>query len=321
MSIRDEFSRIKPLAWGLLTAAGLIFCAFTLIGFAGGLWWVFELFSHFRLQYLISLAIVSVLLLCGRKFRTSSVLGFFALTNLVLILPYYFVADKPRMLDAVVLRAISINVNTANKRYDLVKQYVLENSPDVLLLVEVDEGWLKAMAEIENIYPYKKLQPQSGNFGIALYSKLPYKTCEIAYFSDAGIPSIVAEFEFGGKHLTLLATHSLPPIDRKYAELRNAQLEAIASYMAQVTGPKMLIGDLNATPWSHQFGKLLGEASLKDSARGLGLQLTWPTHSLMLRLPIDHCLVSSDIHVLGRRVGANVGSDHFPILVDFALTE
>jgi endonuclease/exonuclease/phosphatase family metal-dependent hydrolase len=38
-----------------------------------------------------------------------------------------------------------------------------------------------------------------------------------------------------------------------------------------------------------------------------------------LMIPIDHCLVSSDIRVITLRTGRNIGSDHLPIIVDMVI--
>jgi endonuclease/exonuclease/phosphatase (EEP) superfamily protein YafD len=317
LSLKKVLLRSKQVFLWLLTAAGVVVSATTIIGFLGRLWWFLELFSHFRVQYLLSLIPITVLLLLGRKFRVALAFGLCAALNLALILPYYIASARARPTKEPPLRVVSINVNTANKRYDLVKQYILETNPDLFLLVEVDSGWLDGMADIEKSYPYRTAEPQDGNFGIALYSKHPCKKCEIVYLGDDHLPSVVGEFEFGGKLFTIVGTHPLPPMNRVYASSRNNQLDAIADYLSGVAGHKMLLGDLNSTPWSYEFRRVAERASLHDSAVGYGLQLTWPTYSYMFRIPIDHCLVSTDINVVNRSVGRHVGSDHFPILIDF----
>ena len=320
-----EWSRVTACFWWVLNwwliAGGVVVSAATLIGFAGRFWWFFELFSHFRLQYLFALTIVSILLLPGGKLRLASVFGLCAILNFAVIVPYYIGARKAVEGVPPVLRAVSINVNTANKSYDLVRQYVLETSPDFLLLVEVDDAWLNGIADVERLYPYRISQPQGDNFGIALYSRHPCKTCKVLDLGGVGIPSIVGEFELNGGNLTIVGTHPLPPKGSEYASLRNGQLDALAGHMAGLSGHKMLLGDLNATPWSPQFRKLLRQATLSDSAKGFGLQLTWPSFSYLQRIPIDHCLISSDIGIVNRSVGPDIGSDHFPIMIDFTIAK
>lgn len=80
----------------------------------------------------------------------------------------------------------------------------------------------------------------------------------------------------------------------------------------------MLLGDLNVTPWSKHFQQLLDRTGLLDSSSGYGVQPSWPNFSWLLRIPIDHCLHSSDIVIDQRKVGPDVGSDHYPIIVDFS---
>jgi hypothetical protein len=56
---------------------------------------------------------------------------------------------------------------------------------------------------------------------------------------------------------------------------------------------------------------------------------TWPTEakfspikpplSWLLLIPIDHFLISPEIKVLDIRTGANVGSDHLPLIADLVL--
>jgi len=39
----------------------------------------------------------------------------------------------------------------------------------------------------------------------------------------------------------------------------------------------------------------------------------------LLGIPIDHCLVSPEIIVTKRSVGPSVGSDHYPVIIDFSI--
>ena len=217
--------------------------------------------------------------------------------------------------------AVSINVNTANRQVALVKQLLRDYEPDVVLLMEVNAAWITALEEIRPQYPYQKAVPRDDNFGIALYSKLPFTACDTVEWGQAGVPSLVGTVEVAGQRLTIVGTHPLPPINQQYAAFRNGQLEAVAEYLATVSGPKILLGDLNTSPWSYYFGRLLKMTKLVDSSRGRGIAPTWPTNAAWLRIPIDFCLVSEEITILDKQVGADIGSDHFPLIVDLSLAE
>ena len=302
-------------------AAGAIVCASTLFGLLGRFWWFFDLFSHFRVQYFLSISTITVFLLIAKHYRVSAGFGLCAAINLTSIFPYYFGSATTNNGDGVTLRAVSINVNTANRSFDLVKQFLRDNHPDIVLLIEVDKAWVTALEEIHSTYPYQKTSPREDNFGIALYSKLPFRKCDIVRFGPANLPSIVGEFDAQGKSLTMIGTHPPPPAGEANSAYRNDQINAIAEYLATVPTPKILMGDLNMTPWSYHFGRFTAATGMVDSATGRGLALTWPTNQILLRIPIDHCLISKEITIKNRFVGADIGSDHYPVVVDFALAQ
>jgi len=77
---------------------------------------------------------------------------------------------------------------------------------------------------------------------------------------------------------------------------------------------------MNGTPWSPFFKDFLLSSGLRDSREGFRLQPTWPTWFPPAWIPIDHALVSSSVVVHDRRVGPNVGSDHYPVIIDFSIS-
>ena len=42
--------------------------------------------------------------------------------------------------------------------------------------------------------------------------------------------------------------------------------------------------------------------------------MTWPTYNPLLRIPIDHCLVSEHFMIGEQYQGPDFGSDHYPVL-------
>jgi endonuclease/exonuclease/phosphatase (EEP) superfamily protein YafD len=84
----------------------------------------------------------------------------------------------------------------------------------------------------------------------------------------------------------------------------------------------VLIGDLNTTMWSPYFSELVKGSGLRDARLGFGLKPTWPMPlPALFQIPIDHCLVSDDIEVLGVRTGGATGSDHRPMMFDVRVEE
>jgi endonuclease/exonuclease/phosphatase (EEP) superfamily protein YafD len=79
------------------------------------------------------------------------------------------------------------------------------------------------------------------------------------------------------------------------------------------------LGDLNTTPWSYHYHAFIRTSGLENASKGRGLHPTWPTFAPPLWIPLDHALHTDDLTILKKTVGPDVGSDHYPIRVDFAL--
>ena len=314
-----EFFRLRVRLLGWLVAAGTVVCGATLAGFLGWLWWVLDLFSHFRVQYFLGLTLVALIVLAARRFRMALVFAAFSAVNLVVIVPLYIGSFSPGNPHAPVFRAMLINVNTHAGDPARVARAIREANPDIVVLEEISSRWIAQLEPELRGWPHVCREPREDNFGIGLFSKLPLASSRIIQVGDAGVPTIVAEVDSGKGRLTVVATHPLPPGGRTYARWRDDQLEKLVPIIRGAVGPVLLMGDLNITPWSAHFKRLVKRSGLRDSTRGYGFQPTWPADMLALLIPLDHCLHSDSIRVVGRRVGSDVGSDHYPLIVDFQM--
>ncbi len=320
LSKMNNFFQLKVRLCGIISAICALACICTVTGFMGW-WWVFDLSSHFRVQYFLLLTGIALAFGFAHKFRSSIIIVIFAGINLIVIVPLYFGNNETHVNDSAPLRAMLVNVHTSNKNYARLKEIIAEYNPDFILLEEVDSLWLKELDAITNSYQHYITYPRDDNFGIAMLSRIPFEKSKIVYIGNAEVPSVFAQLDSSGKLLTILGTHPLPPGNKEYARWGNEQLSAIPEFIKsnRINTSLIVLGDLNTTPWSFYFKRLLKETGLQDSTRGWGIQPTWPTMLLPLLIPIDHFLHSSDIRILKRQTGNNIGSDHYPLIVDFEL--
>jgi len=314
----SKFLRLRVGLWGLLTAAGVVACTATIFGFLGRFSWFLDLFSHFRVQYLIGLLAIGGLLLVLRRRKTAVLFLGFACVNLFLVLPLYFGGNGTVPEDVPTLRAMLLNVNTRLGDADLVKAAILDADPDILALEEISDQWMEDLEWLKDSHPYSLTKPREDSFGIALFSKLPFVESEVAYIGSADVPSLLATVGTEERDLRVVVTHPLPPGGPAYSRWRNQQLELLPNCVTPGE-TTLLLGDLNVTPWNYYFRRLLSRTGLTDSSKGRGVQPTWPSNNPLLLIPIDHCLHSADIIIVDKRIGSNVSSDHYPVLVDFAI--
>lgn len=306
---------------GLLDAAGALLAAAAVAGFLGSFWWGFELASHFRVQTGCALIVLAILAAGRRQWWRLALRGALASANAAVVLLPLLPDSPPTTTPVATVRIAVLNVHAANQRFDLTRQFLAAANADVILLLEVTDRWIQQLSALQTDYPHAIVEPRDDDFGLALFSRWPLAKPQVVDLGDASVPSVSTEVVLtNGATLHVLGTHPVPPAGPTGARHRNAQLAAIAHCSRQQTGPRVVLGDLNTTPWSPFFRRLLGEADLKDTSCGRGVFPTWPRAFWPLRIPIDHALVSPDVLVLAKRTGPSVGSDHLPILVELGVS-
>ncbi len=290
----------------------------TLFASSARLGWTLDLFSHWRPQYTILLIVSTALLLAARRWKLALLPAAFAALNLASVLPVYW-GGGDHNVHGQTYRLVSANVEASNTRADHVLAMLKRERPDIAILLEFTPRWLDDLHDLDALYPNRVLLPQKDNFGIAVYSRLPLVDWQPLEETDPDLWGVLAHVQADGRTFTLIAVHTAPPMDGEATQLRDRQLRQLAPLAHGLPGPVVLAGDMNTSPWSPHFADLIEDSGLRDSRRGFGIEPTWPNLPWPLRTPIDHCLVTPGVRIIDRRVGPATGSDHRPIVVDFAL--
>jgi endonuclease/exonuclease/phosphatase (EEP) superfamily protein YafD len=231
-------------------------------------------------------------------------------------LPFYVPAKSKGAFSGNSLRILLANVNTENRRYDLVQKMVIDENPDIIILEEISDEWMSKIGGLKERYPHHLECPQDDNFGMALFSRIPLLEPKILFWGEYRLAYIEASLEFDRREIFLLAVHTLPPVRDFNWRMRNLQLDDMASIIRKKGNPSVLAGDLNVTPWSLNFKRFQNASGLKNSLKGFGSQPSWPTMLPPLLIPLDQCLLSNDIRVLKRKIGRGIGSDHYPLMIE-----
>ena len=289
----------------------------TLLGFLGRFFWIFDLFSNFRVQ-IFQLALIFIGIAIWKK-NNKQLIAFalLACLNYAFVLPLYF--GKPPVASEKPARAMLMNILASNGNASQVLDAIEAADPDILVLEEVTSKWAAELSGLD--YPYRLADVRDDCFGIMLLSRYPLSKTNVVFEGTAGVPTLTANVHLPQGEISLIGTHPLPPFSGEYSKHRNAQLAALPELVGKQKNPVLLIGDLNASPWSVHFARLIKESGLKNSMKGFGFQPSWPAHIRVLRIPIDHVLHSPEILIHHRSVGPSVGSDHFPVVVDFSISK
>lgn len=282
--------------------------------------------SPFRLQYAALLFGHLLFCLLMRRWRAAFAFGFFAAANLFAVLPEGSPGpkDTPASPTRSALKIVYANVLTENTDPAPLLALIARESPDLVAVVEVNARWdIDLRQALRETHPHRFAQPSEDNFGLALYSRLPLSDQSVEYLASPDFASLAATLQTSAGDVRLLLTHPPPPGDTAHTRIRNRQIMGIADWLPPITedASSVILGDFNATPWCPPLAELRGRARLElASTRHSLYPATWPARVPQLRIPLDHVLTRGRLRTLDFRVGPDIGSDHFPLIVDLGLS-
>ena len=272
----------------------------------GEAWWV-DVLASFRAHLGLAMVLgMALALVRGHRL----VAGVSLLLAGVLLAP--LTLNRTPTVDGIAdLRLAVHNVHTANRDFESVLADLEAGSPDVMAILEVDAAW---EAAIRHRFPNRHIlaQSRSDNFGIAVVSRQPLRGDGIFVPPPIDAPSLDVIVATPSGDIRLLITHPVPPISEDWWLARNIQIESVLGRAAASKVPVVVAGDLNLTPTSPAWARLVGSTPLRRAGLPLG---TWPSWIGLLGLPIDHVLTGPGLSVVESSMLPGAGSDHRGLLV------
>jgi endonuclease/exonuclease/phosphatase (EEP) superfamily protein YafD len=220
------------------------------------------------------------------------------------------------------VRLLIYNVLQDNDRYgdflDTVKKY----EPDMVMMVEADQKWLDGVDLLNYKYSHSVLKPLGNTYGMLLFSQLKLAKEEIRYLVKDEVPSIKTKVELeDGRSFWFFGLHPEPPspTENEYSTARDRELMKLAEECSDLHDPIIVAGDLNDVAWSYTTTSFIKESGLYDPRKGRGFYSTFHTRSVFMRWPLDHVFCSEHFELVRMKKLKNIGSDHFPILIELML--
>lgn len=285
----------------------------------------FELFSHFQAQYFIISFLIFLFLIITADKKLLLTAGFAVTLMGINIIPWYLTLPSNKIENETNFRILNYNVNFQNTNYEATLEMVKEENPNLAIFLEVDEMWIEKLNFLKKDFPYF-LRPQAvSKRGIVIYSQFPLENTSTNLNGQSNYLILSADLNVNQTPIHLLAVHPAMPLIS--FQDRNQQLNQLETYLQSFDQPVIVAGDFNITMWSPYYRQLINQTGLKNARQGFGILPSWPTGSVyplltkLFSIPIDHCLVSSEIEVKGTHLGTNAGSDHFPLITDISFSQ
>ncbi len=216
------------------------------------------------------------------------------------------------------------NIYQFNEQTAKLKEYINRMEPDIVLLLETNKWWQEQMSDIKEAYPHHIEVPLENTYGMLFYSRLPIGKPEVRYLINDGIPSIRCWINLpDGQRIRFFGLHPKPPAPSESIRTteKDKELLLVAEECASFSGPIIVAGDLNDVAWSYTTDLFQKMSRLLDPRRGRGFFNTFPVKYAIMRFPLDHIFCSDHFCLIRMRVLNSVGSDHFPVFVQFHCAE
>lgn len=291
--------------------------------------WLIRIFDYPKLQMIIFM-LASFIMYCvsNNHFKEGDYIYLSLLSVTIIyqafkVLPYTSLS-KLQVLPAEktdeenYLSLVHCNVLMTNRDKEKCLHEMTRYDPDVILAVETDAWWDKALAPLEFKYPFNAKMPLDNFYGMHLYSKLRLENTGFKFLVEEGIPSLNPVLTLrSGVRVNCYFIHPRPPApsEAPSSKPRDAELIIVAKSVKKLKMPAIVAGDLNDVGWSHSSKLFQHISGLLDPRIGRGLFATFNANNKFFRWPLDHIFQSKEFRVVTIKMLNYMGSDHFPIYI------
>jgi endonuclease/exonuclease/phosphatase (EEP) superfamily protein YafD len=298
-----------PVALALLAAAPV-----PLVGLLGPAapWW-----GDLLAPFMPHAALAGALALAAAAALRSRALAVAALgvggAALAQVLPLW-TPSTPARLEAPVLRVLHLDVHVDNPDLEAVAAAIERADADVAVVIELSRAAEARLARLPPPWRPLVTRPAWDAFGLGVYARHAATSTRVRSLADL-FPVVEAVLPWGDREVVLYAVHTIPPVDEETARANQAQHEELRRWLDAEPRPRVVVGDLDATPWS-VGPRRLDASGYRSVHLGAGHLATWPTVLGPLGIIIDHVLLSQEL--VARAVGLVevAGSDHRGLRVD-----
>jgi endonuclease/exonuclease/phosphatase (EEP) superfamily protein YafD len=279
----------------------------------------------FVLAAALPLAVIAAL---ARRRLAALVFACAGLAFAVLFVPRLFDRELERLPQPPGARVRVLTFNVANDVSDPreLVAFLRASGADVIALQELSQPDADAIeAGLSDVYPHQVLYGL-GVSGSGVLSRTPIRSHEFLPLTPAR-PFPRSVIELAGTELTLIGVHAQAWVGPCGSWVTDARNFPELARLAARNAPALIVGDFNTTEHTHAY-RAFPRAGLTDAYRtaNTGFGFTFPIDGRYRGLPgfpiarIDHIWHTPDFVTVRAWVGADAGSDHYPLLADLVLT-
>jgi len=184
------------------------------------------------------------------------------------------------------LNVAHINLSNITFEFKGLRGLLKEEKIDLVSFQELTPDWNMDLNDLLKIdFPYSESEVRIDPYGMAIYSRLPFKHIEVFRCKDK--PNLKSIVEKDGKEFQVVCSYLTPALDQRSIEAASIQLTRIAEEIKKSDLPLIALGEFNMVYWTNEIRAFRSKARLTNSRRGLS--------DGNLRVPYDHIFFSEEL--------------------------
>lgn len=302
---------MRPVLRATVQFSATLALAGVVLGYGGPAIHALDALGHFRLHLLLFSAAIALAALILRKrsavWRATAAMVI-ALAGLS---PLWERPTGPAGGPA--LSVLTANLRHDNPRADDMLKALRVADADILVTNETTKSTLTGAHPLSLTYPFRVALTTRGRIlRTVIWSKYPMREGTL-FLEDSVEPTGAAAIVRlpDGREITVLGLH----LAHAFPGNQDRQIAALERIAAVLPRPMIVLGDFNASPWSHALRRV---EALTGTRRIPGFRVTWhgaypsPIGPIpaMMGHAIDHVLLSPGMTADGVQVVEIPGSDH-----------
>lgn len=289
----------------------------------GRTFWMFELLTHFRVQYAVAGAVLALALAMFRRWVGAGISLALGLAHAVPVLSLFVAPPSTDAPTRPNVKVVTMNLRHRFADVEATRRLIRAERPDIVILTEYLADHVPMMDSLRDILPHRAGTPPRGKFDTVLLSRMPIVWSRIYRPTGPSFPVVEARLcPAPGDQaacFTLIALHA-PRSEFARGTRQKKVFELVAQRAVSVAdGRVIVVGDLNTTPYSPRYRDLVADGGLRDAAVGSPWRTTWISRFPPFGLTLDHVLVGPALTPFARRVAGDIGSDHFPVIAEITV--
>ena len=312
-------------------AVTLATAAMTVVAFAAPWWWVFDILTSYRPQFVLVLAIAVLALAVLRCWKTMALAVVALALNVSQVAPVYVGHQAAARPGSPTLTIAHLNLQSRVGDLPAMDRWLGARPADIVVFLHTAGATARHLEHGEAGYRmiYPRLVDAHPSRG---FPRFDPRSPEVIVLTDqagvtastptmAGLPSAAVQIQahLGSQPVALLGLHTLSPGTADRQRVRDAQLTAVGDWLKSTPRPAVAFGDFNTTYYSPELADLLHHSGATSSQLGFGVQATWPRQFRPAGIAIDQSVYTGPLTAVHRHRGPNLGSEHRALVVTYAL--